>query len=147
MAVADGVIDIVGQCARADRDDRVSSRINGLLGTELTTGSMVDLLGPVGNRLRTGGASESAEATGPALRVTVPTFRPDIRPAPLGEADIAEEVARTFGYSRIARRTPSWPQPGRLTLFQSERRLLKEVLCGLGCDEVWTPRSSARTIS
>ena len=70
--------------------------------------------------------------------MTVPTFRPDIRPAPLGEADIAEEVARTYGYSRITRRTPSWPQPGRLTAYQRDRRLLKDVLCGLGCQEVWT---------
>ena len=54
--------------------------------------------------------------------MTVPTYRPDIRPAPMGEADIAEEVARTYGYSRIARRTPSWPQPGRLTAYQQRPR-------------------------
>ena len=72
------------------------------------------------------------------LAVTVPTFRPDIRPVPMGEADIAEEVARTYGYVRIARRMPSWPQPGRLTDRQRDRRLLKEVLCGLGCSEAWT---------
>ena len=72
------------------------------------------------------------------LDVTVPTFRPDIRPAPMGEADIAEEVARTYGYARIARRTPSWPQPGRLTDRQGDRRLLKVVLCDLGASEAWT---------
>ncbi len=45
-------------------------------------------------------ADRAARTT--SSRVTVPTFRPDIRPAPMGEADIAEEVARTYGYARIA---------------------------------------------
>ena len=73
------------------------------------------------------------------LAVTVPTFRPDIRPGLEGEADIAEEVARIYGYSRIPRRTPSWPQPGRLTHSQRDRRLVKEILVGLGASEAWTP--------
>ena len=33
---------------------------------------------------------------------------------------------------------PAWPQPGRLTLYQRDRRRLKEVLCGLGASEAWT---------
>ena len=70
--------------------------------------------------------------------MTVPTYRPDIRAGPMGEADIAEEVARIYGYARIARTTPSWPQPGRLTTYQRDRRRLKDVLCGLGCSEAWT---------
>jgi phenylalanyl-tRNA synthetase beta chain len=70
--------------------------------------------------------------------VVVPTFRPDIRPAPMGEADLAEEVARTHGYARLPRRHPAWPQPGRLTRYQRERRVLKDVLCGLGASEAWT---------
>ena len=56
----------------------------------------------------------------------------------MGEADIAEEVARTYGYRRIARRMPSWPQPGRLTEYQRDRRLLKRALCGVGASEAWT---------
>ncbi len=109
------------------------ARINALLGSELTAGDMAGLLAPLGIEAVAAGAEDDAP-----LQVTVPTFRPDIRPAPAGEADIAEEVARTYGYSRIARRTPSWPQPGRLTPFQRDRRLVKDVLCGLGCHEVWT---------
>jgi phenylalanyl-tRNA synthetase beta chain len=136
MTVAGGVIDIVGDVPGPVEMTVRPRRINDLLGTELTTEAMVDMLAPLGIRAESagGGAAGSAD-----LRVTVPTFRPDIRPAPIGESDIAEEVARTFGYSRIVRRTPSWPQPGRLTGFQSERRILKRVLSGLGCDEVWTP--------
>ncbi len=132
MSVAGGVIDVVGEVPGPLELTVRPSRINGLLGTELTTATMVDLLAPLGIETAAGSRDDSA------IRVTVPTFRPDIRPALAGEADIAEEVARTYGYSRISRRTPSWPQPGRLTTYQSDRRLLKEVLCGLGCNEVWT---------
>ena len=109
------------------------ARVNALLGTELDGDDIAGLLEPLGIDGRPDGAADEA-----TLQVTVPTYRPDIRPAPAGEADIAEEVARTYGYSRITRRTPSWPQPGRLTTSQRDRRLLKEVLCGLGADEAWT---------
>lgn len=136
MAVADGVIDIVGEVPRPVEMVVRPSQINELLGTELTTEAMVDLLVPLGIGAQRLGADRSDGVD--ELAVTVPTFRPDIRPAPIGESDIAEEVARIFGYSRIRRRTPAWPQPGKITRFQSERRLLKTVLCGLGCDEVWT---------
>ncbi len=133
MTVAGGVIDIRGQVPVPVQLDVRTSRINALLGTDLSGGAVVDLLAPLGIE-----AVPEASGDGAALHVTVPTFRPDIRPAPVGEADIAEEVARTYGYSRITRRTPSWPQPGRLTAYQRDRRLLKDVLCGLGCQEVWT---------
>jgi phenylalanyl-tRNA synthetase beta chain len=135
MRVADGVIDIVGDLPRPVVLTVRPWKINALLGTEFTADDIAGLLGPLG-------INSVADPGGPggdvALTVTVPTFRPDIRPAPMGEADIAEEVARTHGYIRIARRMPSWPQPGRLTRYQSDRRLLKEVLCGLGCSEAWT---------
>jgi phenylalanyl-tRNA synthetase beta chain len=109
-----------------------TSAINGLLGTSFGSDDVVGLLEPLGIR------AEPDTGDRHSLRVTVPTFRPDIRPAPLGEADIAEEVARTYGYSRIARRQPAWPQPGRLTARQRDRRLLRDVLAGIGCSEAWT---------
>ncbi|MBV8463654.1 MAG: hypothetical protein JO368_10195 [Acidimicrobiales bacterium] len=73
-----------------------------------------------------------------SMAVTVPTFRPDVREGLEGEADVAEEVARLYGYSRLERRTPSWPQPGRLTAVQRRRRRIKDVLAGLGASEAWT---------
>ena len=133
MTVASGKIDIRGAVPAPVMFTVRPARINALLGSELTAGDMAGLLAPLGIEAVPAGAGDDAP-----LQVTVPTFRPDIRPAPAGEADIAEEVARTHGYSRIARRTPSWPQPGRLTPFQRDRRLVKDVLCGLGCHEVWT---------
>jgi phenylalanyl-tRNA synthetase beta chain len=133
MAVADGTIDLRGVVPVPVELTVRPTRINELLGTEFTAEAIADLLTPLGIE-----AGPSAPGVGSPLRVTVPTYRPDIRPAPMGEADIAEEVARIHGYARIVRRTPSWPQPGRLTPYQRDRRLLKEVLCGLGCSEAWT---------
>ncbi len=133
MTVAPGVIDIRGQVPEPVQFDVRPARINALLGSELTAGAITGLLAPLGIQAVPDGAGDGA-----SLHVTVPTFRPDIRSAPAGEADIAEEVARTYGYSRLTRRTPSWPQPGRLTAYQRDRRLVKDVLCGLGCQEVWT---------
>ena len=140
LAVADGVIDVVGDLPEPVVLTVRPAKINALLGTSFTAPEVAGLLGPLGivATAADGGDAMHDAVGGDSLQVTVPTFRPDIRAAPMGEADIAEEVARTYGYVRIARRMPSWPQPGRLTDRQRERRLLKEVLCGLGASEAWT---------
>jgi phenylalanyl-tRNA synthetase beta chain len=133
MSVAAGVIDVQGEVPAPLSLTVRPAKVNALLGTEFTSNQMAEMLAPLGI------SAEPRDGAGDLpLVVTVPTYRPDIRPAPLGEADIAEEVARTYGYARLARRTPSWPQPGRLTIYQRDRRLLKEVLCGLGASEAWT---------
>jgi phenylalanyl-tRNA synthetase beta chain len=133
MTVAVGAIDVRGAVPIPEELTVRPSRINALLGSELTSSGIADLLTPLGIESDLLGNSDDSP-----MRVTVPTYRPDIRPAPMGEADIAEEVARTYGYARITRRMPSWPQPGHLTTYQRDRRLLKDVLCGLGCHEGWT---------
>jgi phenylalanyl-tRNA synthetase beta chain len=108
------------------------ARINALIGSEFDAATISSLLTPLGFVV------EPSADGGGALRVTVPTFRPDVRPGEMGEADIAEEVARSFGYARLERRTPAWPQPGRLTTHQRDRRGVRDVLCGLGASEAWT---------
>ncbi len=134
LALAEGVIDIVGDVPTPLTVPIRPDRVNALLGTGLTAQTIADLLAPLGMQT-------SVPERGPAdlpLDVVVPTFRPDIRPAPMGEADLAEEVARTYGYARLPRRVPAWPQPGRLTDHQRGRRLVKDVLCGVGATEAWT---------
>jgi len=133
LALAEGVLDAVGPDVPVPLEVTVRpSRVNGLLGTELPAAAIAELLVPLGmEAVATGGDDDP-------VTVVVPTFRPDVRPAPMGEADLAEEVARTFGYSRLPRRHPAWPQPGRLTGYQQERRRIKDVLCGLGASEAWT---------
>ena len=132
LALAEGVLDVVGDVPVPLELTVRPSRVNGLLGTGLTASAIAELLVPLGMvATPTGGDDDPVD-------VEVPTFRPDIRPAPIGEADLAEEVARTYGYARLPRRHPAWPQPGRLTPYQRERRRLKDVLCGVGASEAWT---------
>jgi len=132
LTLAEGVLDVVGEVPQPLEIVVRPFRINGLLGTELTASAIAELLVPLGVEATPRGGDDDP------LDVVVPTFRPDIRPAPIGETDLAEEVARTFGYSALPRRHPAWPQPGRLTDFQRERRRIKDVLCGLGVSEAWT---------
>jgi phenylalanyl-tRNA synthetase beta chain len=110
--------------------------VSELLGKEFTAAEIAALLAPIGI------TAVDVHPTDPTddsvLTVTVPTFRPDIREAPNGEADITEEVARVYGYAKLPRRMPAWPQAGHLTRYQRDRRKLKEVLGGLGATEAWT---------
>ena len=41
--------------------------------------------------------------------ITAPSARLDVRSGAAGRADVIEEIARLYGYSRLPRRTPSWP--------------------------------------
>ncbi len=107
------------------------ARVNGQLGTAFGPAEVAALLGPLDF-----GCRDAGDGT---LAVTVPTDRPDIRPAPYGVDDVIEEVARTFGYARLPRRRPSWPEPGRLTPYQRERRRVRDALCGQAASEAWTP--------
>jgi phenylalanyl-tRNA synthetase beta chain len=128
--VAPGSLDVQGDVPRSLVLAVPVDRVNAVLGTELAADEVADLLEPLGF---------GCEATGPNLTVTVPTNRPDVRPAPYGVDDVIEEVGRTYGYSRLPRRQPTWPEPGRLTGRQRERRLVRDVLCGVGGLEGWTP--------
>jgi phenylalanyl-tRNA synthetase beta chain len=129
--VATGTLDVRGALAPPTRITLSTARVNGLLGTTLSTGEVAGLLTPLGFSCEPAGAGE--------LAVVVPSNRPDVRPEPHGTADLAEEVARIHGYSRIERRVPTWTDPGGLTPYQRDRRRVREVLVGLGALEVWTP--------
>jgi phenylalanyl-tRNA synthetase beta chain len=134
LVAAAGSVDAVGPVPSPVRLRVRPDRVNGLLGTALAPGEITELLGPLGIEARPAPGSD-----GGVLDVVVPTFRPDIRPSPWGEADIAEEVGRTFGYGRLPRTQPAWSAPGRLSDRQRERRLVAEVMVGLGATEAWTP--------
>ncbi|HEV3266225.1 MAG TPA: phenylalanine--tRNA ligase subunit beta [Acidimicrobiales bacterium] len=135
--VAPGSIDIRGNVPGPVELTVRVARVNELLGTGFVASQISALLSPIG--ITSVEVSSDGEADGGGiLAVTVPTFRPDIRPGAMGEADITEEVARTYGYARLPRRMPAWPQPGRLTVYQQDRRRLKDMLCGFGASEAWT---------
>jgi phenylalanyl-tRNA synthetase beta chain len=129
LQVAAGILDARGDVP-APFDLAVPvSRVQRQIGVELGGDEITALLEPIGFACRSDGS---------VLTVTVPTNRPDIRPAPFGIDDVIEEVARTFGYSKVPLHTPTWPQPGHLQPRQRSRRFLKSVLNGLGSSEGWT---------
>jgi phenylalanyl-tRNA synthetase beta chain len=71
--------------------------------------------------------------------VTAPSARLDVRSGAAGRADVIEEIARLYGYSRLPRRTPTWPEPGSLSDRQRIRRRLRDTVVDLGVHESWTP--------
>ena len=127
-----------GQAAGAMLDDRSGlqprqpiavrvARVNALLGTDLDGTAITGYLEPIG--------FVSHESDAGVLDVLPPSFRPDVEL----EINVIEEVARHHGYAKIARRVPRSPEAGRLTTFQRERRLVRQILVGAGLDEALTP--------
>src|SRR5262249_56755971 len=51
------------------------------------------------------------------------------------EIDVVEEVARHYGYERVGKTLPTSVVHGGLTVRQQRRRLLRQVLLGLGISE------------
>ncbi len=140
LAVADGTLDIRGDVPEPFTLDVPIARVRRQVGVPLTRAQIAALLEPIGFSTGSGSVDSAGSDAGSEdqLTVLVPTNRPDVRPAPYGIDDVIEEVARTFGYANIPRHTPTWPQPGRLTALQRDRRLIKTVLCGVGASEAWT---------
>jgi len=118
-----GMVDVAGQTPdRAPVPVRVE-RINGLLGTSLSSVEMVALIEPIG--------FECTMVSDDTLDVVIPTWRWDTTT----ETDIAEEVGRMFGYMNIERTVPKGENAGGLSQYQKDRRLVRDVLVGAGCDE------------
>jgi phenylalanyl-tRNA synthetase beta chain len=132
-SVVPGLLDVRGEVPGPVELSVPLARVNGQLGLSLGADDVAALLRPLGFGCEVGGAG------GGEIGVTAPTNRPDVREAPYGVDDVIEEVARVYGYGRLPRRQPSWPQPGGLTSLQRRRRLVRDVLCGLGASEAWTP--------
>ena len=90
--VVGGMVDVYGKVKEPHEIPFQPERINRLLGTDLSAEQMLDYF-------------ESLELEYDADRnvMIIPTFRQDL----LGTADLAEEVARFYGYSNIPSTLPS----------------------------------------
>jgi phenylalanyl-tRNA synthetase beta chain len=104
-----------------------TSRVNALLGTTLTDAQVREELEPIG--------FDVTPVADGVHDVVAPSFRPDVE----HEVDLIEEVARHHGYARVPRTVPSSPHVGGLTPYQRERRLVRDVLCGVGLSEAVGP--------
>jgi phenylalanyl-tRNA synthetase beta chain len=98
-------------------------RMERLLGLELDAPRIRALLEPLGF---------AVEGDADALEVVVPSHRLDVEVA----ADVAEELARAYGYDRIPGRLPSASLPPYRPDPSEPRHRLRRILAGLGIDEV-----------
>lgn len=107
-----------------------SADVEALLGVTLATDEIASILR---------GLDFAVVSEGEGLLVTPPSRRLDVRSGTLGRADVIEEVARLYGYRRLARRNPAWSEPGGLSVRQHRRRQVRDVVVDLGALEAWTP--------
>ncbi len=122
VVAVDGFVDIAG-----DTPDRTpitvrAAKVNGLLGTKLTELEMAQHLISIGF---------GVDIVGSELSVVIPTWRWDTAT----ETDVAEEIGRLHGYENIVRTVPKGEDAGGLSRYQHDRRLVRQVLVGAGCDE------------
>lgn len=97
-------------------------KINGLLGTSISEGEIIKYL----TRLEFKVDKE-------AKTVTIPTFRRDVE----GNADLAEEVARLYGYDKIDTTLETGtPTVGKKSYSQKMEYIVKEVMEGQGFYEI-----------
>lgn len=121
--LAPGMVDARGNTPERETILVRTGRVNGILGTDLTRDRIGELLGPI---------EFTAVPNGDDLDVDIPSFRPDSTT----EIDVIEEVARMYGYTRIARTRPRSMLTGALSRRQVDRRTVRTAMIGLGLDEV-----------
>jgi phenylalanyl-tRNA synthetase beta chain len=124
--VAPEPLDIYPAPVRPARIQVRTGRVEALLGVDLGADRIKSALQPLEIEVEGDGADFVAVA---------PTFRPDLT----REIDIVEEVARRIGLNEIPRTLPhTTGARGGLTPRQRDRRLLEDVLVGLGAAEALT---------
>ncbi len=120
--VMDGVIDVLNYVPQPVDVAFAPEKINGLLGTDLSREEMISLL----NRL-------SFQVAGDVLHV--PQWRTDVHHM----ADVAEEVARIYGYDKIpVTMFKGATAQGGYTDAQKKRNLTGSICRGMGYSEILT---------
>jgi phenylalanyl-tRNA synthetase beta chain len=124
--IVGGVIDVYPNPLKPYYLEVGAGRINKLLGINLPAQQMKDML----ERLEMKVEEERGN-----LCITVPTFRQDVQL----DYDIAEEVARLYGYNNI----PKTVMSGSWVLGERSKKekltdIVRDVLCGCGLYEVST---------
>ncbi|WP_419839527.1 phenylalanine--tRNA ligase subunit beta [Candidatus Poriferisodalis sp.] len=148
VSVCRGRLDGRGELPESTHIRVRPARMSHLLSQSFTASQVRALLEPIGFACESAADDPSATAVDdssaagashagdlaeqqPAVVATVPSFRPDV----VTETDVAEEVARHYGYGKLGRTVPRSPEPGRLTPTQRLRRELRRVLVGAGSSE------------
>lgn len=120
--VLKGIIDVYPEEIRERQFETRVSRVNLLLGTDLSEKEIIAIL-------------NSLQIKYDGKKVTVPTFRPDLE----REVDIIEEVAQMISFENIPiRKYTNLPYEFEVNRGEYFRHWLKETLCELGLTEVQT---------
>lgn len=127
--VAPGRVDFYPAPVRPRELTFALGQVEWLTGMTVTAGEAVAALRGLGF-----GVEETpAKGKHAALRLTVPTWRPDVEES----ADVVEEIVRILGYDRIPSTIPTGPLPAPATDVWFEREdHLRELLLGAGLNEV-----------
>lgn len=120
--VSAGLVDAVGTLPDRTPITVRPSRVNALLGSDLSPADMKALLDPIGF---------TTTLDDETMTVALPSYRLDST----AEVDIVEEVGRMYGYERLGKTMPTSTLSGGLTVRQQERREIRSILAGLGCSE------------
>jgi phenylalanyl-tRNA synthetase beta chain len=111
-----------GHCPQV-REVKVSAQqVEKLLGVHVPVEKMLSILDSIGFQ---------PTRDGDVIAASVPTWRPDCSET----VDLIEEIARHFGYDNIGKTVPHSTVHGRLSTMQQRRRIVRQVLVGLGLDE------------
>lgn len=121
--VVKGTVDVCGPILKKEPIKLRVDKINAFLGTYISRNEMLDIFTPLG-------------ITVEGDEVTAPSFRPDIQ----SEADLAEEVARFYGYNNIKATMMSGEEStqGRRSYKQKLRDMVENVCLSSGMYEIYT---------
>ena len=131
----DAVHRLMGPLSKQHSGDVALTRLEGdLLGSLSDQNEQCDLEDKViESSLTALGCELTAYKNGWMVKVP-PSRRKDL----LREVDLIEEIARLVGFDRFEAHLPDPLEPGGLTTDQKAERLLRQLLCGAGLQEVTT---------
>lgn len=119
-----GMIDVMGNVTDMETLPFRPEKINAFLGTDVSTDDMVKIFDAL-----------EIKTDLDKMTVTPPSFRPDL----VGEADIAEEVARFYGYDKIPVTLLSGEATcGKKSPRQQMQDSVNELLTAQGMYEIYT---------
>ena len=124
--VVDGYVDVFPTQPEPLRVPLNAEKVNWILGTEISEETMADILHSLGFEIEDG-------------MITVPSWRRDFSPT-YTDNDIAEEVARIYGYDKIPATfmDDAGTTQGGLTAEQRVQRELGSICRSVGFDEIIT---------
>ncbi len=124
--VLDGEVDVYPNPEKPVTIDIRVSRINKLMGVELTPEQIIAYLEPLEIRCQYDGKD--------IITVSAPTVRQDL----FIEEDYVEEISRMYGYDKLPVTIPKSSNEALETSAQALRRITKQALTSLGMDEIQT---------